>query len=147
MSNFSNKIIDKSIKSKNIIINNKTIEIEIEIEDKDEEDEDEDEEEDEEITAVIEINPKLILTKKEEDVKNMIGKLSNKIFDVVNINNKTYYLDKEFNLIWNEETELAGIISNKKYIFWDQFDKIIEDIQKDYIEVNNIIKNFNLNIK
>ena len=98
---------------------------------------------------IIEIDPKeKILSfaeKKEKDVQNMIGKLSNKIFDVITINGIEYFLDNDFKLLWDSSTDIVGFFKNNKYIFWNDVDMIIKQIKLDDIEVQKIMKKFALN--
>jgi hypothetical protein len=67
-----------------------------------------------------------------EQIDNLKSSLFYKIFDVLRINNKTYYLDREFKLIWDEFKEVVGIIDNKKYVFFSEIDTIIELVKKDF---------------
>lgn len=65
-----------------------------------------------------------------EQIDEVKDSLYYKIFDILNIDNKKYYLDREFNLIWNSDKEIVGLIDNNKNIFFDEIDKIITDIKK-----------------
>ncbi len=89
----------------------------------------------------------------QEDIDNMLDKLSNKIFDVIVCDKNNYFWDKELNLIWDENTNIVGfvnlstIISEQKYIFWRDIDNIISQVNIDEIEYNQLIKTLNLQIK
>ena len=67
-----------------------------------------------------------------EQIDTLKSSLYYKIFDILKLNEQTYYLDKEFNLIWDEKKEVVGIINNNKYIFFSDIDKIIDSVKKDY---------------
>lgn len=58
-----------------------------------------------------------------EDIDELKIKSERKIFDVLRIENKTFFLDRDFNLIWDSDAELAGVINNNKYIFFDDITK------------------------
>jgi hypothetical protein len=55
-----------------------------------------------------------------------------KIFDVLKINDVKYYLDREFNLIWNEDKIVVGIINKDINLFFTDIDKLIEEIKVNY---------------
>lgn len=63
-----------------------------------------------------------------EDIDNLKTKLYYKIFDVYEINDTKYYLDKEFNLIWDCNQDVVGIINNNKPEFFTDLDSIINNI-------------------
>lgn len=69
----------------------------------------------------------------EEDIKSVKSSLYYKIFDILKKDNKTYYLDKDYNLIWDEKKEVVGIINEKKYLFFSDIDDIIISMKKDDI--------------
>lgn len=85
---------------------------------------------------IIELNKK-----KDADAKNFKEKLTDKIFDIIERDEKTYYLDKEFNLIWDEYTNVVGTINNNKLIFWKKDYEIINDMKINNSEVKKIMKN------
>lgn len=70
-----------------------------------------------------------------EQIDTLKSSLFYKIFDILKVNNKTYYLDREFNLIWDEKKEVVGIIDKKKYIFFSEIDIIVELIKKDFLKI------------
>ena len=74
-----------------------------------------------------------------EQIDILKSSLYYKIFDIYKLNGQTYYLDKEFNLIWDEKKEVVGIINNKKQIFFSEIDKIIESINDDLTNINSKI--------
>jgi hypothetical protein len=67
-----------------------------------------------------------------EQIDTLKSSLYYKIFDTVIINNKTYYLDREFNLIWDELQDVVGLIDKSIYIFFTDNDKIIESVIKEF---------------
>ena len=89
----------------------------------------------------------------QEEIDNMLDKLSNKIFDVIIHNKINYFWDKELNLIWDENTNIVGFvnlstkINDEKYIFWRDIDNIISQMNIDEIEYNQLIKTLDLQIK
>lgn len=89
----------------------------------------------------------LIRNKKssEEDINNMIGRLNKKIFDIHTLNNKTYYLDRELNLIWDDNLHVCGLILNSNLIFWSIIDNIIDAIKLNNLEVIEIVNYINNN--
>ncbi len=89
----------------------------------------------------------------QEDIDNMMEKLLNKIFDVVEINKVNYFLDKELNSILDENTNIVGFINmsssvsaeksdldKNKYIFYADVDKVINQMKMDEIEFNQLTK-------
>ncbi len=81
----------------------------------------------------------------QEDIQNMMDKLVNKIFDVMVINKTNYFLDKDLNLIWDENTKIVGFINlndttKEKYVFYNDVDKIIKQMELDDIEFNQMVK-------
>jgi hypothetical protein len=94
---------------------------------------------------IVEFEPKKYIKldpkkQKEQDILTLMGKVSNKIYDVINFQGQEYYLDKDFNLIFDEHINVIGIIQNKKHIFWSEFNKIIEKNKIEDICLKNIIK-------
>ena len=61
--------------------------------------------------------------------------VANKIFHIIELNDRIYFIDQELKLIWDINTDVVGIINNNNYVFFDYIDKIIENIKQD----NNII--------
>ncbi len=89
----------------------------------------------------------------QEDIDNMMEKLLNKIFDVVEINKVNYFLDKELNSILDENTNIVGFINmsssfsaeksdldKNKYVFYADVDKVINQMKMDEIEFNQLTK-------
>ena len=62
-------------------------------------------------------------------------------------------MDKELNLIWDENTNIIGFVNlsakvdEPKYVFWRDIDNIVSQMNLDEIEYNQIIKTLNLQIK
>jgi hypothetical protein len=89
----------------------------------------------------------------QEEIDNMLDKLSNKIFDVIVWDKNNYFWDKELNLIWDENTNIIGFVNlsakvdEPKYVFWRDIDNIVSQMNLDEIEYNQIIKTLNLQIK
>ncbi len=74
------------------------------------------------------------------DIDLMINKTSEKIYDVITINDKKYFLDKQVSHILDEETNVVGIIDGKKYIWFSECDELSEKLKKDDEEVEKIYK-------
>lgn len=66
-----------------------------------------------------------------EDIEIMKNKCSNKIFDVIKINEQMYFYDKELNYLWDEDVNLVGIKDNNTIILWSDIDLIINQMQND----------------
>jgi hypothetical protein len=62
------------------------------------------------------------------EINSFKNRLYFKIFNIVTINNVNYYIDNEFNLIWDNKQDVVGIIHNNKNIFFDELDHIINSI-------------------
>lgn len=76
-----------------------------------------------------------------EQIDSVKSSLCYKIFDLLKINDKKYYLDKEYNLIWDENKKTVGIIFENKNIFFSEMD---EYLKKTDDEMNEIIKKYEL---
>lgn len=76
-----------------------------------------------------------------EQIDNLKSCLYYKIFDILNVEKEIYYLDKEFNLIWDENKEVVGIINNNNYIFFKELDVLMDSINKNFPFTNNKIFN------
>ncbi len=68
--------------------------------------------------------------------------LNEKIFDLIEIDKKEYYLDTDFGIIYNEEIKQIGIKKCDKYILYSDFDNdnINKQIELDDNEIKQIIK-------
>jgi hypothetical protein len=67
--------------------------------------------------------------------------LNEKIFDVINIDCKEYYLDSDFGIIYNDEINQIGIKKNDKYILYSELEyKINELNQQLEFDHNQIIQ-------
>jgi|688.fasta_scaffold1033027_2 hypothetical protein len=66
-----------------------------------------------------------------EQIDNLKSSLFFKIFDIIKINSETYYLDREFNLIWDKDKQIVGIIDNNKNLFFNEMDEIIDTVKKE----------------
>ena len=75
-----------------------------------------------------------------EDIDNVKSSLYYKIFDICIINNKKYFLDKEFNLIWDINKDVKGVINNNTNYFFDDVDLIINTVEQEIINNFSIIK-------
>jgi hypothetical protein len=68
-----------------------------------------------------------------EEIQKLKSCLYYKIFDLLKHNGTRYYLDKEFNLIWDENKDVVGIIDQNKYLFFDDITIIVNSIEKEKI--------------
>jgi hypothetical protein len=75
-----------------------------------------------------------------EDIDNVKSSLYYKIFDICIINNKKYFLDKEFNLIWDINKDVKGVINNNTNYFFDDVDLIINTVEQEIINNFSILK-------
>jgi hypothetical protein len=75
----------------------------------------------------------------QEDIDLMVNKTYERIFDVIKLNNKNYFLDKNLGLIWNENTDISGIINKNKYIWFENEDLFHEQALLENNEFLNII--------
>jgi len=70
--------------------------------------------------------------------------LNEKIFDVIEIKGKEYFLDTNFGIIYDDETNQIGIKRKNEYIIYSDFDinfdKIKLQLKSDDEEVKQIIK-------
>ena len=66
-----------------------------------------------------------------EDIDTVKSSLYYKIFDILRKNDKTFYLDKDYNLIWDENKDVVGVINKTEYMFFSDIDLIIENVKKD----------------
>lgn len=70
--------------------------------------------------------------------------LNEKIFDVIEIGGKEYFLDPDFGIIHDENTNQVGIKRKSEYILYSKFnidiDKIESQLKLDNEEVEQIIK-------
>jgi len=71
-----------------------------------------------------------------EQIDTLKSSLYYKIFDILKLNDKIYYLDRDFNLIWDELQDVVGIIDKKIYVFFSDDDKRIDSIKKETIVEN-----------
>lgn len=66
-----------------------------------------------------------------EQIDSVKSSLYYKIFDIIKKNDNKYYLDKDFNLIWDENKDVVGIIYNNNNIFFSELENsIIETDEK-----------------
>ena len=75
-----------------------------------------------------------------EDIDNVKSSLYYKIFDICIINNKKYYLDKEFNLIWDINKDVTGVINKNTNYFFDDIELIINAVEQDILNNFSILK-------
>jgi len=74
-------------------------------------------------------------------------KLSEKIFDVLQINETEYYYDTNFNLLLDANVEPVGFKHDKKFIFYSDINDIINQIKLDDEKVKLMYNNYNNNNK
>jgi hypothetical protein len=70
--------------------------------------------------------------------------LNEKIFDIIEINEKEYFFDSDFNIIYDDTVTQVGIKKNNKYILYSEFNKINEQIEIDNNNLIQIMNNINL---
>ena len=88
-------------------------------------------------------NKELELSQEKQVVKaRRFPKLSEKIFDVLKINNIEYYYDTDFNLLLDATVEPVGFKYDKKFVFYSEINDTIYQIKKDDEEVKLIISNY-----
>jgi len=83
-----------------------------------------------EIIIQLNINKKI----NEEKIKTIKSSLNYKIFDILETDNEIFYLDKEFNLIWNVKKEIVGIINKNVNYFFSKIDIIIDEIKQQLLK-------------
>ena len=102
----------------------------------------------EKVNMIIEIdrinNINIDLNKTKINKNKSIPILSEKIFDVIQINNNEYFFDRDLNLLLDIETNPVGFYSNKKYIFYSEFNFDKDKLLNDNKEIDRIMKNFNI---
>jgi hypothetical protein len=64
------------------------------------------------------------------DVDIMMNKTSEKIFDVITIEDKNFFIDINLSQIWNDDAIIVGIIDDDKFIWFKEQDKLIEEINQ-----------------
>ena len=67
-------------------------------------------------------------------------KLSEKIFDVLQISDVEYFYDTDFNLLLDSNVNPVGFKHDKKFIFYSETINDINQVKKDDEEFNNIIE-------
>jgi hypothetical protein len=87
------------------------------------------------------------LLEQEEIERNRVPpklfpELNEKIFDVIKINDKEYFLDCEFGTIYDEDIKHVGIIKNNEYLMYSDIEnnisKILETMKTDKNEINHM---------
>ncbi len=78
----------------------------------------------------------------QEDIDNMVNKTNEKIFDVIRHDNNMYFCDKNQGLIWNLETEVCGIITKNRNIWFEEEAKLEKQYLMDNKEFKQIINNY-----
>ena len=70
--------------------------------------------------------------------------LNEKIYDVIKIGKDEYFLDKDFNVIYDDKINQVGFIYNSKYILFSdmEMDKDNKQYELNIQEIKNIIKSF-----
>ena len=56
--------------------------------------------------------------------------LNYKVFNIIVIDKNTYYIDKEFKLIWNGNKDVVGLYNDKQCVFFNEIDNIIDNINR-----------------
>ena len=67
-------------------------------------------------------------------------KLSEKIFDVLQISDVEYFYDTDFNLLLDSNVNPVGFKHDKKFIFYSETISDIDQVKKDNEEFKNIIE-------
>ena len=80
--------------------------------------------------------------KPKEPVKRF-PKLSEKIFDVLKINDIEYFYDTDFNLLLDTHVVPVGFKYDKKFVFYSETNNNINQIKKDDNELKGLQENFN----
>jgi hypothetical protein len=75
----------------------------------------------------------------EEDIKTVKSSLYYKIFDIYKKNNKCYYLDNDYNLIWDENKDVVGIINKKEFLFFSDIENMLNMTDNEMKRLLNII--------
>ncbi len=76
----------------------------------------------------------------QNDIDTMMNKTSEKIYDVITLNEKKYFIDKQVCHILDEDTNVVGIIDKNKYIWFSECDDLMEKLKKEDKEVDEIYK-------
>ena len=71
------------------------------------------------------------------DIDALNDKLVCKIFDLYEINDQKFYIDKDLKLLWDSNKEVVGIINNKQFYFFDneneKFNLIVNECKNYHI--------------
>jgi len=82
------------------------------------------------------------MKKKVEKPEIKTNHINKKIFNIIVIDDKLYYIDQDLNVILDSNVEVVGIYNKNNYIFFDKIDKIINDItqtnQNEKLNINMI---------
>lgn len=65
----------------------------------------------------------------QEDINNFKNKLFNKIFNIYEYNNQTFFVDLQNKIVLDNNMEIIGIYSNNSVIFFSEIDCIIKSIK------------------
>jgi hypothetical protein len=76
-------------------------------------------------------------TFNKEQIDSVKSSLYYKIFDILKKDEQIYYLDRDYNLIWDEQKEVVGLIDKKEYLFFSDIENIIKITDN---EMNYLIK-------
>lgn len=85
------------------------------------------------------LNSSIKKKSNQEDIDIMVNKTFEKIFDVIKYKDKNYFLDKKLNTIWDENTNIVGLVDKSKYIWFEEQESTCINLIKELEETN---KNF-----
>lgn len=91
----------------------------------------------------------LELEKLAEEPVNLFPKLSEVIFDVITINSKEYFYNKNLNTFYDLDSNPVGTydMESNQYIFYDSIKQIVNKTYNDNLEVEKILSNFKIKKK
>jgi hypothetical protein len=74
--------------------------------------------------------------------KKLFPTLNEKIFDVVEIDGVEYFLDTDFEILYNNEVKQIGIKKNNKYMMYDEINttKLNQQLETDDKEISQFIE-------
>lgn len=78
----------------------------------------------------------------QEDIDDMVNKTYEKIFDVIKYKDMIYFCDKNQGLIWDSNSDLCGLVSNKGNIWFEEEDQLEKKILIENKEFKLIIENY-----
>jgi len=54
----------------------------------------------------------------QNEIDTLKNQLYYKVFDVEIINNQKYYIDNDWKMIWDNKTNIVGIVDGNNYVFF-----------------------------